>query len=535
MTNDDLIAGADTVCEIIRTALGPFGANKLLIQEDGTVTTTASSTELLERFDVVDPAVTLLESAGTGFRERYGDGAGTVVALTGSLLRAADRLVADGLHPATIEQGYREGLDIAVDALNQSGRPLSEQEPAAVARTALTGTRNPRVRQTVATQIAEAVDAVGTSANEDIQVVSRTGGSATETELVTGTVLERGPVHESMPRSAQHEGIAVLSATVDVPHVGSQLGDVSRRVTFEVDSFEDRAALAEHESETFASRLESVTDMGCTAIVTEGAINERVETKLAAEGVLGVHRVDTDELRQIARTTGAVVVPTLQSITEEALGTASIDVQRMAGRDMTVVESETGTTAYTLFCRAPDPRAASAFEHSVAAAIASTTAAVRDGYIVPGGGAAEATAAHAVNQRSLSLDGRHQLAADAFGTALTDIPRALAETAGIDGNEAVIDLRADRADGHDTTGVDALAGTTTDVLTDTQIIEPVSIKREMFSAATDLAVQLLRIDDKVVATDLSDESRVEDAAEASEDVPATQGRTRDQPPSGRGV
>jgi len=110
---DDLTAGAGTVCDIVRTALGPFGANKLLVQKDGTVAATASSTELLERFDVADPAVTLLETAATGFRNRYGDGAGTVVLLAGSLLQQADRLVEDGLHPTAIERGYREGLDVA--------------------------------------------------------------------------------------------------------------------------------------------------------------------------------------------------------------------------------------------------------------------------------------------------------------------------------------------------------------------------------------------------------------------------------------
>lgn len=503
MSNDELFAGARTVCDMVETTLGPFGANKLLIQQDGTVTATASSTELLERFDVTDPAVTLLETAASGFGDRYGDGTGTVVTLAGGLLRRADRLADQGLHPTAIERGYQKGLDVALDVIDHTSRPLSSYGPAAVARTALTETRNPRVRQSVGEQVAEAVAEAGAAANESIRVVSRTGGSTAETDLVTGVVLERGAALESMPRSPERAGVAVLSSTVDVPHVGSQLGQVSHRIVFDADSFEDREALAEYESGTFTEQLQEAIDAGCGTVITERAINERVETELAARGVLGVQRVDTDELRQIARTTGATVVPTLDQISEATLGTGSVDIQRKAGRDMTVVKSDAGETTHTLFCRAPDPRTVSAFEHSVEAAIASTAAATQDGRVVPGGGAVEATAARAVDQEARSLSGRQQLSAKEFGAALMTVPRALATTAGLDAGRTAVQLRVARSEGRDSIGVDALAGTTADVLGGDPIVEPVSLKQEMLKTATDLAVQLIRIDDRLQATDLS--------------------------------
>lgn len=505
MTHEELVAGVRTVSDIVRTALGPFGANKLLIQQDGTVTATSSSTELLDRFDVTDPAVTLLETTAAGFDERYGDGTGSFVVLAGALLREADRLADQGLHPTAIERGYRAGLDAALDAVDHAARPLSSFSPVDVARTALTGTRNPQVRRSVAEQVAQAVDEAGPGASDTVRVVSRTGGATAETDLVRGVVLERGPVLEAMPRSTEG-GIAVLSSSVDVPHVGSQLGRVSRRVILDADSFEDREAVAEYESEAFAERLRAAVDARCSAVVTKRAINERVRTQLSAQGVLGVHRVDDDELRQIAHATGATVVPTLEQATEATLGRGRVDVQRKAGRDVTVVTSDAGETTHTLFCRAPDPRTATAFERSVEAAIAATSAAIDDGRVVPGGGAVEATAAQAVESEARSLAGRQQLAAGAFGTALTTVPRALAGTAGLDPARAVVQLRVARADGRDSVGVDALTGRTADVLGDDPMVEPVSLKKAVMSAATDLAVQLIRIDERIQAVDLGDES-----------------------------
>jgi chaperonin GroEL (HSP60 family) len=327
VTNDELVAGVRTVTDVVQTTLGPFGANKLILQEDGTVTATASPTELLERLAVTDPAVTLLETATSGFRDRHGDGTGTVVTLAGALLREADKLVEQGLHPTAIERGYREGLDSALAAVDHTARPLDSVGAAAVPTTALTGTRDPRVRQSVAAQVVEAVETAGSDADRNIRVISRPGGSAAETELVSGVVLERGPVLESMPRSTGRDGIAVLSSTVDVPHVGSQLGRVSRRVILDAESFEDREAVAENENEAFAEHLRSAVDAGCGTVVTERAINERVRSRLASEGIIGIHRVDTDEIRQIARVTGATVVPTLEQVSEEMLGTGSVTVR----------------------------------------------------------------------------------------------------------------------------------------------------------------------------------------------------------------
>jgi len=498
------------VCDVIRTALGPFGANKLLVGADGTVRTTASATELLERLDVTGPAVTLLSSTATGFRERHGDGAGSVVALVGALLTEAERLRERGLHPTAIERGYRTGLETALAALDRTARPLNEYGPSAVARTALTGTRDPSARDAVADRVAAAVERVGDVADptgrDAIHVVSRTGGAAAETELIEGAVLERGTTTLAMPRTPDRCGVAVLSSTVDVPAVGTELGRVSRRVALDVDSFEEREAVADYEREAFAARLAAAVDAGCGTVFTERAVNERVESELAARGVLGVERLETDELRRVARATGATVVPTLDQISAETLGDAAVRVERKAGRDVTFVRDGAGDPVYTLFCRAPDPRSATAFERSVEAAVAAATAAVRDGRVVPRGGAAEATAAEAVRREARSIPDRSQLAAEAFGDALMAVPRTLGDTAGMDAWEAEVRLRVARSEGQDAVGVDALAGMTRDVLAEDPLVDPLPIKRATLTAATDLASQLLRVDERLPATDLGDDA-----------------------------
>ncbi len=520
MTDDALpalVGDASTVCGIVRSTLGPFGATKLVVDEHGNVTATDSGSIVLEELDVDNPAVKTFRRAATVFERSYGDGATTLVTLVGGLLDEADRLAGMGLHPTAIERGYREGLSSAVGSLDRRARPLGEPGlgPAAVARSALTGTRNPHVRERLGSYLAEAVEAITAETGEFdpdmVKVVARLGGAEGETELVHGVVLERDPVAEAMPRTLRDVGIAVVSETVDVPSIGGPTNDRSLTFRFSPESFEDRAAVGDQERERFQEQLQDAHDAGLRVILSERGINERVQRTLANHGVLAIHQVDEEDVARLARATGATVVPGLGQVNEGTLGHGTARVVRRAGRDMTVVEAEGDAPVYTLFCRAPDERAVESFERSVEHALAAVTSARRTDTIVPGGGAIETAAAGDVREHARSVSDREALAVEAFGDALTAVPRTLARNAGLDGGLSLVRLRVAHHEGRDATGVDCLSGELVDVVEE-GIVDPVDLKREVWTAATELACYLLRIDEQLAADDL--ERQDPDVAEA---------------------
>ncbi|WP_276248927.1 TCP-1/cpn60 chaperonin family protein [Haladaptatus sp. YSMS36] len=502
---DRLTADARTVCDIVRTTLGPFGANKLVIGAEGTVTTTSSGSLVLDRLDIDNPAVSLLKTAASDFRKTEGDGASTLVALTGALLDEASRLSEMGLHPTVIERGFREAVTVACDHLDQQARPLSTVGVEAVARTALTGTRNPNTRHQLGNYLARVVDAVAQGGEFDpsmVKVSSRLGGAEAETELVAGVVLDRDPAAEGMPRSLHDTGVAVLTDTVDIPRYGGERSRTDTRLSLSVEGFEDRAAFADQEREAFRDQLAAAVDAGCQFIVTGMAINDSVKHDLANAGVLAVQRVDDADLPRIARVTGATIVPSLGELTEETLGTANVGLTRRAGRDLIVVEAD-ANPVFTLFCRAPDERSVAAFERSVESALAAVGRAQSSGTVVAGGGAVEMSASKAVRDHARSVAGAEQLAIEAFGDALADIPRSLAVNGGMDGWRSVIRLRVATHEGRTTTGIDCIYGEIRDVLESDPIVEPADLKRDVWTGATDLAAQLVRIDAELEANDLS--------------------------------
>lgn len=508
--NFELTSEIQTVCDLIRSTVGPLGANKLLIENSGVVTTTSIGSLVLEHIDVESPSVTLLEQAASDFRDQYGDGASTVVTLTGTLLETADDLIEMGLHPTTIERGYREALKVATDRIDQRTYPLSEFGLQPVARSALTSLRDPRIRNQVSAELEDIattlLDAYGTEAfnHNHVRVIARTGGPLTETDLVRGVVLDTSRVTETMPRSVEG-GIALFSSTVDFESIGSAVDRTSGvSPSLQIDSFEDHTAIGEREREEFDEVLSSAVDVGCRAIVTTRAVNDRVKRELANNGILALQRVDEKEFGRLVRLTDAIVVPKLDFVSPDTLGHGTVSTERKAGSDITRIESDAGEPIYTLFCRAPDPRSTDSFERMAENAISAIAMAVRSDGVVVGGGATEMAAAHAVHREAKSIASREQLAAEAFADALTVVPQCIAENAGMDVQSVLTRLQVAHSEGRHAVGVDAFDGMLRDMTTDEPIFDSAATKRAILASATDLSVKLLRIDDRLHANDLGD-------------------------------
>lgn len=512
-TRAELTANAETIADIVRTTLGPFGANKLVLDHHGNVTTSAAGSIVLEQIDITDPAVSLLRTGAIDFGERYGDGTTSVVALAGGLLDNAADLMAQGLHPTTIERGYRNALAVTKHTLAQKARPVGDDSIASVAATALTGTRDPHARTTVSTYIEQIVDGLPSAQfnRHRIKVTPRLGGGHAETELVNGLLIEKDPVAEGMPRSLEDVGIALLSATVDLPRFGGDTGVLNTDIVLNDASFSDRVDLADHERRLFRETLDTLVDTGCRVIVTGTAINDRVKQEVANAGFLGFQHVDGDDLERLATVTGGRIVDDLDHITAESLGWGDVTVRREAGRDMVVVESDAGDPTYTLFCRAPDPRSITAFKGSVESAIAVVDLALDTGDVVPGGGAIEMALSHRLRDHARGVRSRDQLAVEAFADTLRIIPQTLAANAGLDGWEAVLQLQVAHAEGRETMGVDCFSGDLVDVVgLEDPLVEPRSLKAAVLEAAADLAIKLVRIDERLEATELNPEPDYEE-------------------------
>ena len=125
--------------------------------------------------------------------------------------------------------------------------------------------------------------------------------------------------------------------------------------------------------------------------------------------------------------------------------------------------------------------------------------AIEDSKVVAGGGAPEAETAKQLREYAVKVGGREQLAIEAFADAMEAIPLALAENAGLDPIDIMVDLRAKHENPeHRWYGVDVFSGEIKDMRA-LNVLEPLRVKVQVVKSATEAASMILRIDDVVAS------------------------------------
>ncbi|MFC6787691.1 thermosome subunit alpha [Halobaculum halobium] len=494
------VAAGRAVASAVRTTLGPRGMDKLLVDSSGGVVVTNDGATILREMDIEHPAAQMLVEVAETQESEVGDGTTTAAVLAGELLARAEGLLDDDVHATAVVEGYHEALRLALDAVDGllvEGE-VDRDALVTVAETAMTGKGTGDVATGVLAEIV--VDAVLQVADDgrrvdrdDIRVFTRTGASAAATELVRGVVFEEEPAADNMPRSVEDATVAVLDMKLDV-----RSGEVDTEYT--ITSVEQLDAAISAEDAERRGIAETLSEAGVDVVFSSKEISDPVAAYLADAGILAFSNVKTSEARAFARATGARRLGTLDGIESGDLGTAaSVRVERHGGDDVTFLDGSDDSRTVTLYVRGSTDHVVDETERAIDDALGVVVAAHADGEIVPGAGAVEIAIADRLRSGANAVTGRKSLAVEAFADAVDAIPRTLAENAGLDPIDALVDLRAR----HDREGVAGIVidGPSVQITDprDDRVVDPAAVKREALESATEAATMILRIDDVIAA------------------------------------
>ncbi|MFC5278874.1 thermosome subunit alpha [Halorubrum rubrum] len=493
------IAAGKAVAEAVRTTLGPRGMDKMLVDSTGTVVVTNDGATILDQMDIDHPAAQMIVEVAESQEESVGDGTTTAAVLLGELLSRAEDLLEDDLHPTVIVEGYAEAARLAGEAIDEQlvGAADVDDLLASIAESSMTGkgTGDTAARD-LAELVVEAVERVGIDESVDrdsIHVHPRTGAGSSATELVDGVVLEEEPVHDGMPRTVEDASVAVLETKLEV-----RQGDVDAE--YSITSVDGLNAALKAEDDELRGYADALSEAGVDVLVCRKAIDDRVAGYLADAGILAFESVKSSDATDVARVTGAKRLGTLEDIEADDLGRAeSVAVESEGDDDDRVfVRGGDASRAVTLLVYGSTEHVVDELERAVNDAVDAVVAA-RESGIVPGAGASEIAIAAHLRGAAASVEGRKQLAIEAFADAVDALPRTLAENAGADPIDTLVDLRAT----HDREG---RAGVIADGRTvrvgdplEAGIVDPAAVKREAVDSATEAATMLLRIDDVISA------------------------------------
>ena len=499
------ITAAKVIAEAVRTTLGPKGMDKMLVDSLGDVIITNDGVTILKEMDVEHPAAKMIIEVAKTQENEVGDGTTTAVVIAGELLKKAEELLDSDIHPTVIARGYRLAAEKAIEILDSIAIKIDINDDEIlkkVASTAITGKHAEYAVNYLADLVVKAVKKVAEKRDGEIKVdednvklEKRHGGGIEDTELVDGIVIDKEVVHPSMPKRVKNAKIAVVKASLEVKETET---DAEIRIT----DPEMLQKFIEQEEKMIKEMVDSLTNVGANVVFCQKGIDDLAQYYLAKAGVLAVRRVKQSDIEKIAKATGARIITDLRDIKPEDLGEAEVVEEKLVGDEkMVFIKGCKNPKAVTILIRGGTEHIVDEVERSITDAIKVVKAALESGVVVAGGGAPEIEVSLKLKQWAPTLGGREQLAAEAFASALEVIPRSLAENAGLDPIDILVELRRAHEEGKVNAGLNVFEGKVVDMI-EAGVIEPLKVKKQAISSATEVAIMILRIDDVIAAKGL---------------------------------
>src|SRR5437667_214940 len=393
------IAAAKAVADAVRSTLGPRGMDKMLVDRLGDVIITNDGVTILKEIDIEHPAAKMLVEVAKTQDEEAGDGTTTAVILAGELLKKAEDLIDQNIHPTVIAAGYRQASEKAREVLEKVASKISIKDLDILKKVGMTSMSSKSASGHKELLADIAVKAVTTVAeqradgsyfvdDDNIQIVKKQGGSIADTQLVDGIIVDKERVHPGMPSEVKDAKIALVDAALEVKKIGDD--------------------------------------------------------------------------------------------------------------EMTFVTGCKNPKAVSILLRGGTEHVVDELERSLEDATSVVAVAIEDGKVITGGGSSAMEIALALRDFASTVGGREQIAIEAFADAVEVIPRTLAENAGLDPIDILIELRQQHKKGNKAAGINVFSGKVTDMKKE-NVIEPIRVGSQAISSATDAAVMVLRIDDVIAA------------------------------------
>ena len=494
------IAAAKIIAEIVHSSLGPRGMDKMLVDSLGDVTITNDGATILKEIDVQHPAAKMLVEISKSTDNEVGDGTTSAVILAGALLENAESLITQDVHPTIIVDGYRKAQKKALHFLKEIAEEVTANDKTILMKIAKTSMQTKLVKKEsehLAELIVKAVVSVAekdegkfTIDQDDVKVEKKAGGSMKDSILVEGIVLDKEVVHGGMPKKITDGKIALINTALEIDKT-----EFDAKIN--ISNPQQMKTFLDEENRMLKNMVDKVIGSGANVLLCQKGIDDMAQHYLARAGILAVRRVKESDMTKLAKATGARIVTNLDDLFEKDLGSANLVEERKIEEDRWVfVEGCKNPKSVTLLLRGGSQRVVDEVDRSVHDALMVVKDVMENPSIVAGGGAPETFAATRLRNWAKSLEGREQLAVEKFADALESIPLTLSENAGMDPIDTLTNLRAKQLKGEKWTGVDVMKGKVGNMKS-SEIIEPLAVKNQIVSAATEAACMILRIDDVI--------------------------------------
>jgi thermosome len=496
------IQAARVLADTVRTTLGPKGMDKLMVDSLGDVVITNDGATILDEVDVQQPAAKMLVQVAKTQDDAVGDGTTTAVILAGELLKKAETLLVKNVHPTVVVAGYKKAYDKAQKTLNDIALGMSRDDKTILKKIAMTSLNSKAVAGekdlfaeiavNSVTQVAEERDGKWIVDLDLVGITQKQGKSMSETEYIEGIIIDKERVHTRMPEEVSNAKIALVDTALEIEKTEFD-SEIRISDPVQIQDFLDE------EQRMLQEMVEKISNAGATVLFCQKGIDDVAQHYLSKAGILAVRRAKKSDMEKLAKATGAEIVSTLDELRADSLGNAGLVEEVKIGDDKMIFVRECAhPKAVSVLIRGGNKYMTDEAERALNDALNVVRDIFEDPRYVAGGGAPEIEVARKIRQYGGTVSGKEQLAIQAFADALETIPKTLAENAGMDPVDVLVDLRSQHDGGKLWAGVEVFTQKTDDMLT-LNVVEPLRVKTHALKSATEAAEMILRIDDVIAS------------------------------------
>lgn len=501
------------------TSMGPCGRNKIITNHLGKIIITNDAATMLRELDIIHPAVKVLVMATEQQKIDMGDGTNLVMVLAGGMLNVSEKLIALGLSPIEIIQGYQlaknftlKELDkMVVGEITDKG---SKEELIKIIKPVVSS-KQYGSEDLLSELIAESISHVIPKGSnqplfnvDSIRVVKIMGGSLINSTVIKGMVFNREPEGhvKSLPQGDKHK-VAVFTCPIDIAATES-------KGTVLLHNAQEMLDFSKGEEQQIDAMMREIADMGVKCIIAGAGVGELALHYLNRYGILVLKVPSKFELRRICRVCGATPLPRLGAPTLEELGLVeTVKTMEIGGDTVTVFKQEENesTRTATIILRGATQNNLDDIERAIDDGVAAIKGLMKPngGKLLPGAGATEIDLVSRITKFGEKTPGLLQLAIKEYALAFEVIPRTLAETAGLDINEVLPNLYAAHTvtneDGEDKKhlvkgiDIDGLTSEGVKDITEDGVYDMLETKKFAINVATEAACTVLSVDQIIMA------------------------------------
>ncbi|MCJ7444324.1 MAG: thermosome subunit [Methanotrichaceae archaeon] len=493
------IQAAKAVADAIRSTLGPKGTDKMLISSSGDAIITNDGATILREMDIEHPVAKMIVEVAKAQDDEIGDGTTTAVIIAAELLKGAEGLIDQGVHPTVIVSGFKQARIKAQEYLEGLSIDVSGNKEMLIkiAETAMTGKGIDVLGNKLSKIVVDAAIAVTDNKRidleESVKIVKIPGGSLDDSLINYGIVIEKDRLHPEMPKKVENARIMLLEGSLELKKFSS---DAKITIT----EAKNLASFKEGEEKILREQVEAISKAGANVVFCQKGIGLTAQHYLTKYGILAARRVKEEEMQMLAKATGARIVGDVLQVSNKDLGEAALVEERKIGKDknMIFVEGCKDAKAVSIILHGVSEQFLDEIERAFEDALNVVLDVILSGKIVPGGGAPEIMIAEKLRQYASTFSGREQLAIRAFANATEAIPFGLAENAGFDPVDAIVALRSKHSHGLNNYGIGMDDGEPRDMMA-LGVVEPLKVKIQAIKSATEASTMVLRVDDVIAA------------------------------------